>query len=90
MEKRSKYSVEFRKDAVRLASARGTRRLTDVAAELGVAPSMIYRWQREFPQPGPAPAQATVDADALRRRVRQLEEENNILKKAAAFFARNQ
>ena len=37
---RDRYSVEFRKDAVRLASARGTRRLTDVAAELGVAPSI--------------------------------------------------
>ncbi len=45
MANRNQYTPEFKKDAVRLILARGTRTLSDIAAELHVNKSMLYRWR---------------------------------------------
>lgn len=87
---RKQYGEAFKKDAVRLLLARGPRTVSDVAAGLGVSGGMLHRWHRRY---GDALAQGTPepareDIEALRRRVRQLEQENTLLKKAAAFFAK--
>ena len=87
---RKQYSEAFKKDAVRLMLARGPRPVADVAVGLGVSGGMLHRWHRRYAadlaQRAPEPAPA--DIEALRRRVRQLEQENTLLKKAAAFFAK--
>ena len=87
---RKQYTEEFKKDAVRLMLARGPRTVADVANGLGVSDSMLHRWHRRYGAAlrngGPEPPQDEVDT--LRRRVRQLEQENALLKKAAAFFAK--
>lgn len=88
---RKPYPLEFRAEAVRLSLQRGDR-WKDVAAELGVSGETLRLWRK----------QAAVDAKLadglttaeqeelrrLRRRVRIVEEERDILKKAVAFFAR--
>ena len=72
---------------------RGTRTVDEVAKGIGVGPSMLHRWHQLYGQAVAADrraetSQGTDDAEALRRRVRQLEQENALLKKAAAFFAK--
>lgn len=92
MAKRKQYSEEFKKDAVRLFLARGTRTAADIAASIGVTTSMLHRWHARY---GAHVNGQAVDAqrerediEALRRQVRQLKQENELLKKAAALFAK--
>jgi transposase len=91
MGRKSKYSAEFRADAVRLSREPGHSSET-VAADLGLTGITIRRWRHEF--------EATADPElrqaraehaelvGLRRRIRVLEEEREILAKAAAFLGR--
>jgi transposase len=89
--RKSKYSEEFRAEAVRLSREPG-QTADSVAADLGVAGMTIRRWRQEFeaaadPELRRARAEHA-ELVALRRRVRLLEEERAILAKAAAFRAR--
>ena len=92
--KRRYFSPEFKRDAVQLA-AQGDQPLAAVARTLGVTPAMLGRWKAEleatgddaFPGHGQQSGEAA-ELTALRRRVRELEQERDILKKAAAYFAR--
>ncbi len=67
--------------------------LTDIATELDVSPGQLSQWRNEQLAAGSAEALAQTKADEaerlrLRREVKRLEDENLILRKAAAFFAR--
>ena len=86
------YPPEFRADAVRLyrTSGRGLKR---TAAELGIAQESLRRWAKQSDlDAGRRSDGLTTDEREelrrLRREVRVLREERDILKKAAAFFAR--
>jgi transposase len=86
--RKSKYSAEFRAEAARLSREPG-RSSMDVAADLGVSSLTIRRWRKEFEEaadPELRRARAEhAELVRLRRRVRVLEEEREILAKAAAF-----
>ena len=83
----SRYSAEFREEAVRLALS-PDQTLGGVARDLGVKRETLRNWVRqsgEQPQQlNPAERHELLE---LRRRVKTLEQEREILKKAAAFFA---
>jgi len=87
------YSKEFRKNAVRLCEERGWR-VAEVARELELKYQTLYQWVSDARRQGVRGAQEpeTIDEEnkRLRREVRQLAEELEIAKKAAAFFARHQ
>ena len=90
---RRNYTEQFKRDAVSVMMNRGTRTIREVARSLGISPSMLKRWYQERGSevaPGHAQSQhnASEDVEELRRRLRQLEQENLLLKKAAAFFAK--
>jgi transposase len=89
------YSLDFKVSAAKLVTEQG-RGLKDAATGLGVAPSTMQYWVRRFGTKV-APASAPADRDALRLENDRLREENkrllmerDILKKATAFFAREQ
>lgn len=85
---RRTYSAEFKEEAVRLAEARG---FTEAARDLGVDRSLIRKWKKgiasngERPFPGKGNPRDEELAD-VRRKLRQVEEENAILKKAVGIF----
>jgi transposase len=69
------------------------RPLADIAAELDVSPGQLSQGRNEQLAAGSAGALAQKKADEaemlrLRREVKRLEDENLILRKAAAFFAK--
>lgn len=86
----TRYSKEFKTEAVELYRASG-RPMTEVASELGIAPETLRRWNnQELIDQGKKQGLSSDEREELnklRRRVRMLEQEREILKKAAAFFA---
>src|ERR671938_1814188 len=88
---RRRFTAEFKAQAVkRLLDGRS---LSEVATELGLSPGQLSTWRTEHLAAGSAEALAARKAEQaetqrLRREVKRLEEEVEILRKAAAFFAR--
>jgi transposase len=84
-----KRTEEFRQDAVRIALTSGlTRR--QVADDLGVGMSTLNKWitvHRDTDVVSKEGLDLAKENDRLRREVRLLKEEREILKKAAQFFA---
>ena len=89
---RRRFTGEFKTEAVRLLEESG-RPLQAIAEELGVHANQLRGWRIEHPAAGSAEALARQKAEAaelarLRRENKRLEQENEILRRAAAFFAR--
>ena len=88
---RPPYPAEFRAEAVRLARSPG-HSIESVAHDLGVARESVRRWARQAQVDRGDAARLSSDERAelvrLRRENRTLRIEREILKKAAAFFAR--
>src|SRR5665647_1010231 len=91
-----KYDPEFKKETVRLVVEKG-RTAGSVAKDLGISKDTVYGWVKQFKQHQEVafPGKGRLNPDdeevrQLKRRILDLEEENNILKKATAIFARPQ
>jgi len=93
--KRRKFTKEFKEEAVRLLES-DSRDGRAVARELGVTQATVYRWRRQLGR-SPAPIGSVSEALSvdereelrrLRKEVTQLRMDKDILKKAAAFFAK--
>ena len=83
------YSEEFRAEAVRMAETSGFS-IRQAALDLGIANQTLGVWIRaahERPAGTPLAADERAELEELRRRVKVLETEREILRKAAAFFA---
>jgi len=89
---KKEYSAEFKAEAVRLVSS-GERRVTEVARNLGVAVSTVSSWCKSAR--GAKDSGDTGGGDLVRQNqrlaaeVKRLRLEQEILKKAAAYFAKN-
>ena len=85
------YSLEFRLEAVRLLRS-SDRSVPRLARELGVSPQTLRNWSVQVDvDQGKAEGLTSPEREELRRLRREnriLSEEREILKKAAAFFAR--
>ena len=87
-----RYSPEFKDEAVRQVTERG-HSVQEVAARLGVSSHSLYRWVKPV-RPSKVEERADELLEAkkevlkLRSELRRVQEERDILKKAAAYFAR--
>ncbi len=94
-DKKRQFSPEFKQSAVRMVLS-GTKSRSQVARELGIRADLLFRWQvRLAPQSiaDPTPGDRQSDSDRVRQLERELDrvkEERDILKKATAFFAKEQ
>lgn len=96
MTKRSyrRFTKEFKLEAIRLAEE-SDKPVTEVARELGIRVNQIYKWKKQlevkqddaFPGHGKQLGQ-DAELTRLKRENARLKEENEILKKAAAYFAK--
>jgi transposase len=78
-----KYDDEFKREAVR--KIHDGQPVASVARELGCAESLLHRWKREVLETS---TEAEKEVIALRKKLREVEMERDILKKAALIFAK--
>ena len=93
------YTEEFRKEAVRRAEQKGNT-AASVGRELGISAQQIYNWRRQFNRLSDKQFNSlhgvdyskkeTEEVRQLKRKLHDLEEENEFLKKATAYFAKQQ
>jgi transposase len=82
------FSDDFKRDAVRQITERGYP-VREVSERLGVSAHSLYQWKKQFAR---APDHGKEQAEEIRRLKRDLArvtEERDILKKAAAYFAKD-
>jgi len=91
---RKKYAAEFKREAVRLVGQAGVSR-AKVAQELGLNVTMLTRWVREAQEgkwdmaPGkPLRSEQQQELERLRRELKRVTTERDILKKAVGYFAK--
>ena len=89
------YTREFKLEALRLMEQTG-RRPSEIAMELGIRRNQLYKWKAQLENKGEVASakkgrprkEDQSEAAKLRQENKRLKEENEILKKAAVFFAK--
>jgi len=91
------YTEAFRREAVKRSEDPNTS-ASDVAKELGINPGLIYNWRRQYKRLTEKQFNSMNGVDyskdeseeirRLKRRVNELEQETEFLKKATAYFAK--
>ncbi|MFP8903379.1 transposase [Streptomyces atacamensis] len=91
------YPPRFTADAVALYQSRPEATIRQVATDLGINPETLRNWVRDVGASRPRgrraepaaepPTPSEAENAALRKKVRELEEEREILRKAAKYFA---
>ncbi len=79
-----KYDDEFKREAVK--KIHDGQPVASVARELGCAESLLHKWKREALE---ASSDSEKEVITLRRKLREVEMERDILKKAALIFGRS-
>ena len=92
---RRTFTPEFKRDAVALVTREG-KTVSEVSRNLGIARSLLQRWieasrdHNRDGNPRKARAAETEELRRLRKQLRDVTEERDILKKALAYFADDQ
>ncbi|WP_370980200.1 transposase [Agaribacterium sp. ZY112] len=91
------YTENFRREAVRRSEGPDTS-AAEVARELGIHPGQIYKWRRQYKRLSDKQFNSVNGVDyskteseevrELKRKLKDLEEENEFLKKATAYFSK--
>jgi transposase len=94
-QRRQRFNREFKLEAVRLLEL-GQKPAAQLALELGLRRNMLYKWQRDLRGKGDAafrgqgrkPREQQSEVERLKVELKKVTEERDILKKAAAYFAK--
>src|SRR5215831_5905385 len=78
-----KYDEEFKRQAV--AMVRNGQPVRSVAQALGISENVLHRWKREAID---GQSNSELEVEKLRQRLKQVEMERDILKKALGIFSR--
>ena len=90
MTTRRRHTEEFKREAVKLIAEKGYT-VSEAARNLGVHVSLLRRWREELEAESKGEVLSRDEREELRRlraEVKRLQMEREILKKAAAFFAK--
>lgn len=95
MSKRKQISAEFKREAVRLLES-SKKQPSDLARELGGRRNQLYKWKDQLSRRGkqafPGSGRRLESSDEvtrLREELERVKQERDILKKAAAYFAKD-
>jgi transposase len=88
---RRTYDEEFKKNAVKLSYA-SSRTVKELAEDLGIHENLLYNWRRKYTAEGDKTKYATLEEENrdLKRQLAETRIERDMLKKAAAYFAKHQ
>lgn len=89
------YPREFKLEAIHLMETSG-RPASEIAMKLGIRRNQLYKWKEQMTKKGDVPSAKRgrpkkaeqSEVATLRQELKRLKEENEILKKAAVFFAK--
>ncbi|MGB2630180.1 MAG: transposase [Candidatus Omnitrophota bacterium] len=88
--KKKRFDRDFKMSAVKMVTD-GGHKASEVARGLGIHPNQLYNWKRKFSDNGdkafPGKGHLT-ELAALRRQLREVEMERDILKKAVGIFSK--
>jgi len=97
MTKRQVYNKEFKLEAIRLLES-GDKTGAEVALQLGIRRNLLYKWQEQLRKDGDVAftrgigrPKKTDESEVvrLRKELERVKMERDILKKAAAYFAKD-
>lgn len=96
MKKRGRYPKEFKVEAVRLLNS-GDKPASELAMELGVKRTLLYRWRDQLKARGESAFSGSGrpkndqlnEVTKLKKELKEVSLERDILKKAAAYFAKD-
>jgi transposase len=96
MSKRGRYSKAFKIEAVKLLES-DEKPASELAMELGVKRTLLYRWRDQYKEKGEAAFEGAgrpykdqqSELTRLKQELKVVKEERDILKKAAAYFAKD-
>jgi len=92
-----RYTKEFKVEAIRLLNL-GDKPVSQIAMELGLKRTLLYRWRDQAREKGESAFLGNVgrpgndqlsEINRLRKELKEVTEERDIIKKAAAYFARD-
>ncbi|SMD12549.1 transposase [Rhizobium sp. RU36D] len=85
---KSNFSEDFKRDAVRQITERGYP-VAEVSQRLGVSQHSLYEWKKKFAASNGKGNDEAEEIRRLKKELTRVTEERDILKKAAAYFARD-
>jgi len=89
------YSKEFKLEALRLMEE-SERPTSEIAMQLGIRRNQLYKWKEQMTKKGDVPSakrgrpkkEDQSELTLVKQELKRVQEENEILKKAAVFFAK--
>lgn len=87
--KRQRYNEDFKRETVKYIQSRA-KSMVEIAEELNIPVGTLRKWWGKYRSFENEPVSGRDEVLAMQRRIKELEEENAILKKAVHFFSKDQ
>jgi len=91
IKRRKKYTAEYKRDVIRMLEEKQMP-IKELARDMGIGVELLYVWRRKYGktiQDNPEKQLGSSEVKKLLKRLREVEEERDILKKAMAIFTQH-